>query len=177
MVAHFAPVLPAAVSRVLATFNRAQVEGFIAIAIDLLDLADAAADPDVPLFAAGRHDGAPGDIDDAEDDGDAEDHDSAEDDFIPHSGDGAGCPLADPGGLDVGEDDQDLRPVADPGLTQAHRDRIRRNACRASGQHRTVEVGGWRGVSMDACPFELRDFDHLSSVARQLAATSREARA
>jgi hypothetical protein len=36
----FAPPPPAAVSRVLATFDRHQLEGFIAVALDLLDLAD-----------------------------------------------------------------------------------------------------------------------------------------
>ncbi|WP_159873293.1 hypothetical protein [Novosphingobium sp. 9U] len=34
------PAPPAAISRMLATFNRHQLEGFIAVAIDLLDLAD-----------------------------------------------------------------------------------------------------------------------------------------
>lgn len=41
----FQPVPPAAVSRVLATFDRDQLAGFIAVAIDLLDFADG--DPDV----------------------------------------------------------------------------------------------------------------------------------
>ncbi len=41
----FPAVPPAAISRVLATFDRAQLEGFIAVAIDLLDLADG--DPDL----------------------------------------------------------------------------------------------------------------------------------
>ena len=40
----FAPAPPAAISRVLATFDRHQLEGFIAVAIDLLDLADGNAD-------------------------------------------------------------------------------------------------------------------------------------
>lgn len=40
----FQPAPPAAISRVLATFDRQQLEGFIAVAIDLLDLADG--DPD-----------------------------------------------------------------------------------------------------------------------------------
>jgi len=40
----FAPAPPAAVSRVLATFDRRELEGFIAVAIDLLDLADGNAD-------------------------------------------------------------------------------------------------------------------------------------
>jgi hypothetical protein len=39
-VQRFAPAPPAAVSRVLRTFGRAELEGFIAVAIDLLDLAD-----------------------------------------------------------------------------------------------------------------------------------------
>jgi hypothetical protein len=36
----FTPAPPAAVTRVLATFDRHQLEGFIAVALDLLDLAD-----------------------------------------------------------------------------------------------------------------------------------------
>lgn len=38
------PVPPAAISRVLATFNREQLAGFVSVAIDLMDLADG--DPD-----------------------------------------------------------------------------------------------------------------------------------
>ena len=38
------PVPPAAVSRVLARFDRPALEGFIAVALDLLDLADGDAD-------------------------------------------------------------------------------------------------------------------------------------
>lgn len=44
MGAHFAPPPPAAVTRVLSRFDRAQLAGFIAIAIDLLDVADGDAD-------------------------------------------------------------------------------------------------------------------------------------
>ncbi len=40
MGAPFIPPPPAAVSRVLATFDRDQLAGFITVAIDLLDLAD-----------------------------------------------------------------------------------------------------------------------------------------
>jgi len=36
----FVPAPPAAITRVLATFDRNQLEGFIAVALDLLDLAD-----------------------------------------------------------------------------------------------------------------------------------------
>jgi hypothetical protein len=43
----FQPAPPAAVSRVLATFDRDQLAGFVAVAIDLLDLADG--DTDVEL--------------------------------------------------------------------------------------------------------------------------------
>ena len=38
------PVPPAAISRVLARFDRPALEGFIAVALDLLDLADGDAD-------------------------------------------------------------------------------------------------------------------------------------
>ena len=56
------PPPPAAVSRVLATFARAELEGFIAVAIDLLDLAEP--DPEGPDFRP-CSDGAPGDPGDA----------------------------------------------------------------------------------------------------------------
>lgn len=44
MGANFTPAPPAAITRVLATFNRTQLAGFIAVAIDLIDLADGDAD-------------------------------------------------------------------------------------------------------------------------------------
>ncbi len=173
----FAPVPPAVVSRVLATFDRGQLEGFIAIAIDLLDLADAASDPDAPIFDPRSHDGGAGDLDDAEDDGDAEDHDAAEDDFIPQLSGGAGCPLADPGGLDPGDNEHDLRPVADLDLARAHRDRIRRTACRQTDSHRTIERHGYRFVSMDVLPFELLRDNHTKLASNALATIKRRRRA
>lgn len=63
----FAPPPPAAVSRVLATFGRAELAGFIAVAIDLLDLAEP--DPEGPDFRP-CSDGLPGDPDDTEANGD-----------------------------------------------------------------------------------------------------------
>jgi hypothetical protein len=87
-----APVPPAAISRVLASFERNQLAGFIAVAIDLLDLADD--DPDaedderagILMFAPGVDydpaedppcvsDGLPGDSDDGENDDPGEDDD------------------------------------------------------------------------------------------------------
>jgi len=76
----FAPPPPAAISRILSAFSREQLEGFIAVALDLLDLAD-------------------GDPDFQQSDGDELDFNAAEDDFCDHSGwkGKAGCPVADPG--------------------------------------------------------------------------------
>jgi hypothetical protein len=71
------------IERILGRFDRAQLEGFIAIAIDLLDLADG--DPDV------------------ERNGDELDGSMGEDDFHDQSADWlghAGCPIADPGGCE-----------------------------------------------------------------------------
>ena len=62
---------PAAISRVLSTFGRAELEGFIAVAIDLLDLAEP--DPDAEEIGL-------------------------EDSFIDHPANGAGCPVADGAG-------------------------------------------------------------------------------
>jgi hypothetical protein len=45
MASHFIAAPPAAVARVLATFDRRQIEGFIEVAINLLDFADG--DPDL----------------------------------------------------------------------------------------------------------------------------------
>lgn len=87
MGAHFQPVLSAAVSRVLATFTREELAGFIAIAIDLLDLAEG--DPDL------------------EPNGDELDGTGAEDDFLPEHIRDDGWP-GDPG--DAEDDD----PAGDP---------------------------------------------------------------
>lgn len=73
---HFAPPPPAVVTRALSRFNRNQLAGFIAVAIDLLDCADG--DPD--LEANG--DELDGDI-------------RSEDSFEYHGGYGPGCPLTD----------------------------------------------------------------------------------
>lgn len=57
---HFAPVPPAAISRVLSRFDRDQLAGFIAVAIDLLDLADG--DPDLELVDEREPDGDGADV-------------------------------------------------------------------------------------------------------------------
>ena len=78
MGAHLPPPPPAAVSRILSRFDRDQLAGFIAIAIDLLDVAEGDAD--------------------VEANGDELDGTAGEDDFFPHSqwkGE-PGCPIADP---------------------------------------------------------------------------------
>ncbi len=71
-------VPPAAISRVLSRFGRAELEGFISVAIDLLDLADG--DPD------------------GEDNGDEADGTLAEDEdcaAFAVMGDGPGCIASD----------------------------------------------------------------------------------
>ena len=75
------PAPPAAISRVLARFDRPALEGFIAVALDLLDLADG--DPDL------------------EEAGDETDGNSAEDEpcaRFAEMGNGLGCDVSDPGG-------------------------------------------------------------------------------
>lgn len=66
---HFAVVPPAAISRVLASFSRNELAGFVSVAIDLMDLVDGDSD----LEEVG-----------------------AEDSFQSHDCDGPGCPLGDP---------------------------------------------------------------------------------
>lgn len=81
----FTPIPPAAVSRVLATFDRDQLAGFIAVAIDLLDLAD-------------------GDTELEETDTE----DAFELSWIARGYDtGPGCPIADAGGAAEREDDEE----------------------------------------------------------------------
>lgn len=123
-----APAPPAVVSRVLATFDRDQLAGFIAVAIDLLDFADG--DPDVepngdeedsdgdergdPAWIEwhtmrgsqkGGHNLLAGQEDDEDDDPAEEDDDSGQcdEDGINTSGgqfrsSGPGCEISDPGG-------------------------------------------------------------------------------
>lgn len=73
-----------AVTRILSRFDRPELEGFIAVAIGLLDVLDG--DPDVEL------------------NGDELDGSSLEEDIPSDCGFGAGlgpgCPLADPGGCE-----------------------------------------------------------------------------
>lgn len=87
--ASFAPVPPAAVSRLLARFDRAALAGFIEVAIELLDLADGDADLEPNGDEA---DGTP----------------RAEDEFHPHERDGG---AGDPG--DVEDDDEDCCEAGD----------------------------------------------------------------
>lgn len=80
------PAPPAAITRALARFDRDQLAGFIAVAIDLLDLAE-------------------GDTD-TEANGDELDGTDAEDDFHPHiDGRGEpGCPVSDSDCCSAGDD-------------------------------------------------------------------------
>ncbi len=87
---HFASAPPAAVSRVLASFDRDQLAGFVAVAIDLLDLADGDAELE-------------DDDADVEHDVDREDDDPLEEDD-PSGGnvedDGDGCSAGEDQGTD-----------------------------------------------------------------------------
>lgn len=82
---------PAAVMRMLALHSREQLEGFVEVAIGLLDLVDG--DPDVE----GIDDDAEPVDDDTELNGDERDSSNAEDEclagYVPHEG--PGCPIAD----------------------------------------------------------------------------------
>jgi hypothetical protein len=85
------------VERILSRFDRAQLEGFIAVAIDLLDVAD-------------------GD-NDLEDNGDELDGTAGEDDFHTQRANWKaqpGCPLADPGGCEHDGIEPDDDREADP---------------------------------------------------------------
>jgi hypothetical protein len=88
------PFAATPIEQILSRFDRAQLEGFISVAIELLDIAD-------------------GDLD-VEPNGDELDGDMSEDDFCWQNANwiGApGCPVSDPGGdpLDDGEA-EDWRP-------------------------------------------------------------------
>lgn len=77
------PAPPAAVSRVLSRFDRPALEAFIAVALDLLDLAD-------------------GDSD-LEETGDEQDGSLSEEEpaaRFAEMGNGPGCDVADPGGCE-----------------------------------------------------------------------------
>ena len=112
----FTPAPPSVVTRVLSLFNRTQLAGFVAVAIDLMDLADG--DPDIEPNGDERDmsslDFQPRDplyrdadfalaSEDAEADGDELDGTGAEDDFVEHGRDGPGCPIGDPGGDEADE--------------------------------------------------------------------------
>ncbi len=72
--ANFAPM--PAVMRTLAQFDRPKLEGFITVAIGLLDVLDGNADDET--------------------NGDELDGNGSEDDFMFHGHSGPGCPIADP---------------------------------------------------------------------------------
>ncbi|MEP7350679.1 MAG: hypothetical protein ABI668_12130 [Sphingorhabdus sp.] len=119
--AHFAPM--PAVMRTLAQFDRTSLEGFISVAIGLLDVVDG--DPDTE----DNRDGEPtGDENDAAwiewhtrrrskpakiiaepfIDNEDDEADGAEDDFIQHHGNhGPGCPIGDPDAEHDGREEAD----------------------------------------------------------------------
>lgn len=121
---HFPPM--PAVARILSRFDRDQLSSFIAVAIDLADAMDGDPDEedgdshedDDPREAAyiewtalepwrrATHNLCGGDHEDAEPNGDEQDCTFAEDeDARPYwtQDIGAGCPVSDPGGTDIGE--------------------------------------------------------------------------
>ena len=105
------PAPPEAITRVLSRFDRAQLVGFIAVAIDLLDLADG--DTDIEddnedrcpsnddygshqvLFQFGPGDGYPGDPADAEEDDPSGQRDEDGINTLFPISDGPGCSLFD----------------------------------------------------------------------------------
>jgi len=75
------PVPPAAVSRILSRFSRDDLEGFVAVAIDLMDLADGDAD--------------------LENANDLEDDFTLTDQALGYGSRGPGCEISDAGGGNV----------------------------------------------------------------------------
>lgn len=131
MGAVFPPPPPAAVSRVLASFDRGQLEGFIAVAIDLLDLADG--DPDLE------------DSGDTEPNGDECDTNNAEDEpfgGISVCGMGPGCPVSDEGGNDDGVDFPDYGEDQSRGPLNHHEATVAEKVAEL-GLERSP-TGGWR---------------------------------
>lgn len=84
---------PAAITRILSRFDREQLEGFVAVAIDLMDLADG--DPDIEDGDAAEEDDPSGQCD--------EDGVNTSGGLYAHGSrhDGPGCPISDPGGGNV----------------------------------------------------------------------------
>ena len=85
---HTIPTAATPIERILSRFDRAKLEAFITVAIELLDAAN---DPDLE------------DDDPPEANGDELDGINSEDDFWPHSHgwkQEAGCPISDPGGCE-----------------------------------------------------------------------------
>lgn len=85
------PAPPIAITRILSRFDREQLEGFVAIAIDLMDLADG--EPDFEDDDPGEEDDPAGDL-------------ASEDvagGYMAYRPTGPGCPISDP---DKGADDE-----------------------------------------------------------------------
>lgn len=118
-----------AVARILSRFDRTQLEAFVSVAIDLMDVVDGDPDREVedpagetvpviddPEVEPDEDDGDP----DLEANGDELDGSGAEDDFGPHSAGafpGPGCPIADP---DFGVEDEQGYGVGDRSYAEWH---------------------------------------------------------
>jgi hypothetical protein len=118
---HFAPM--PAVMRTLAKFDRKSLEGFISVAIGLLDVVDGDAELEengdleptgdesdaawIEWHTRGRHKRT-GIIAEPFTDNEDDEAEGIEDDFIQHRGDfGAGCPIADPDNEHDGREPED----------------------------------------------------------------------
>lgn len=118
------PRIPA-VTRILAQFDRPALEGFIAVAIGVLDAIDGGLDLEL--------------------NGDELDGDRSEDEFMPHEPNGPGCPIADAGECNADPEraawmervDQTLSPLPDP-ISASYR-----NAEDAEDEH--DREGVWHG--------------------------------
>ncbi len=143
------PVQPISISHILSRFDRTQLEGFVAIAIDLMDLADGDAD--------------------IEANGDELDGTAGEDDFYPHSNwrGEPGCPISDPdkGVDDEPHGDREWEPYghefSEPEVRVMQRTRIRKTRCHP--QYR--QYRGWSDGAMktEVVKYHLRAFPSVPS--------------
>lgn len=112
------PHMPA-VARILSRFDRRQLEGFIAVAIDLADALDAPNDPDEPNFAS-HSDGLPGDANDIEPDDDREPGAYAEWSNLSTSRRRASSCIVDTCGHEDDEEDDPQGQCDEDGINTSH---------------------------------------------------------
>ena len=151
-----APTPPAAISRVLATFNREQLEGFVAVAIDLMDMADGDPDEgdpfneDEPAFDAASRATVNGKVEGPGDpiSGDGEPGAWREwHNMSAHGRSGSNCTY----GLEDAEEDDSQGEVTDDDPAFTKRDRKIAN--------RTARGPGCSISDPDYCPTELGEQD------------------